>query len=251
LSARVGCATFISSAGEIAMTTGPQSVISESSLFGAPWKQAVGGATLAAWFYFVGWAYSYFYFRFFHIDIFEIDMPLEFIVMQSTSPIVFALRNYWHYCFVLILISLAIIALIARSKFRFIVAARELILHNRRRVQLAVVIVILLVPYYGGLEIAKVAGTNQARNVWAAEAPEIQFSFAKDESDVAANSRLSKANDAHELRYLLATRDFYYVFTAEKARVKNYIPDGMVFKIRNDAVDSVWIRRRGGFINGP
>ena len=211
----------------------------------------MAGVILAAWFYFVGWVYSYFYFRFFHVDIFEIDMPVEFVVVQSTSPIIYTLRHYWYLLLIFVLLIIAILFLALRNKRSLAAPSRQLLTQHKRGVELALAATVALILYYGGLKVAKVAGTEQAQHVWSAEAPEIQFSFAKDEAELMASSRLGRANDAYELRYLFATKDFYYVFIAEKPRVKNYIGDGMVFKVRNDAIDSVWIRRRGGYADAP
>lgn len=220
-------------------------------MFGSPWKQAVAGVVLAAWFYFAGWVYSYYYFRFFHIDIFEIDMPLEFIVVQSTSPILFATRNYWGAFAAAVAPFLIIVWLIAYGPEAPMPARRRFLGRHRQKLDVVFGLAVAAILYFGGLSVAKIAANHQAREVWAADAPEIQFVFAAGEKDAITGSRLRAANDALDLRYLIATKDFYYVFIADKPQVRDYVPDGVVFKVRSDAVDSVWIRRRGGFINAP
>jgi hypothetical protein len=231
------------------MNAGSPSGSSKAALFGAPWKQAVTGVVLAAWFYFVGWVYTYFYFRFFHIDIFEIDLPLEYIIVQATTPVVFVFGNYWLY-FAAAAIVLAIVFFCIRRSGRWpAVAFRGFIHKHRRTLEFPCAALIVVALYVYGFEIAQLAANNRAQEVWISDAPEIQFFFTSDEKGSIEKSKLNELNDAYALRYLLATKDFYYVFIAEKAPKPGYVPDGLVFKVRSDAVDYVWIRRRGGSTN--
>lgn len=231
------------------MNAGSRSGSSEASLFGAPWKQAVTGIVLAAWFYFIGWVYTYFYFRFFHIDIFEIDLPLEYIFVQATTPVVFVFGNYWLYFGAAAIVSAIVFFCIRRSSKRPAVAFREFIHKHKRTLEFPCVALVVVAVYVGGFEIAQLAANNRTREVWISDAPEIQFFFTSDEKGAIEKTKLSDLNDAFALRYLLATKDFYYVFIAEKAQKSGYVPDGLVFKVRSDAVNYVWIRRRGGSID--
>jgi hypothetical protein len=232
-----------------ARATDSQTLPEDASLFGAPWKQAVVGVVLAAWFYFIGWVYTYFYFRFFHIDIFELDIPLEYIVVQATTPVEFAFWNYWPYLAGIIALSIIGFVYVRHSPQRHAVCLNGFIRRHWRTLGFPCAVGAAVALYIVGFQIAALAATNRAQEVWTSDAPEIQFSFADDEKGSIEHSKLSELNDNFGLRYLLATKDFYYVFIAEKMQTSNYIPDGLVFKVRSDAVDYVWIRRRGGSIN--
>lgn len=117
---------------------------------------------------------------------------------------------------------------------------------DRLKFPLATACVIAL--YVVGFQVATAAALNQAHEVWtSSDTAVIKFTFADDEKATLEKSRLGSANQDYALRYLLATKDFYYVFMVDNASEANYVPDGLVFKIRSDAVDSVWIRRRGGY----
>lgn len=221
----------------------------ETSLFGAPWKQAIVGIVLAAWVYFIGWIYFYFYLRFFHIDIFELDIPLEYIVVQAITPAEYAVWQDWP-----IWASIAVVATVGflclqRSQRAPITRLRDSLDANWDRLKFPLAMAGVVALYAIGFKVATAAALDRAQKVWTSDAPEIQFTFAKDEKDALEQSRLGAPNQNYKLRYLVATKDFYYVFVANQASTANYVPDGLVFKIRSDTVDSVWIRRRGGSLN--
>ena len=54
-------------------------------------EKAIGLVTvlLGAWLYFLGWVYIYFFFLYFSIDIYELDLPIYFILVHSFSVIRF------------------------------------------------------------------------------------------------------------------------------------------------------------------
>jgi hypothetical protein len=232
-----------------ARTTDTETPAPESSLFGAPWKQAAAGVVLAAWFYFSGWVYTYFYFRFFHIDIFELDIPLEYIVVQAITPVEFAFWNYWPFLAGAVVVAVIGIVCVRRCSRQPALWLREFIRGHRRRLEFSGAVAAAVALYVVGFQIAALAATHRAEEVWTSDAPEIQFSFANDEKGSFEHSKLSDLNDHYDLRYLLATKDFYYVFYADTEKASNYVPDGLMFKVRSDAVDYVWIRRRGGSLN--
>lgn len=221
----------------------------ETALFGAPWKQAIVGVVLAAWVYFIGWIYFYFYLRFFHIDIFELDIPREYIVVQAITPVEYAVWHYW-----LVWVSTAVAAAAGfvclwRCRLASVVRLRSFLDTHWGRLKFSLATAGVVALYVVGFKVATAAALYRAQKVWTSDAPEIKFTFADDEKDALGESRLGASNKNYALRYLLATKDFYYVFIADRASTANYVPDGLVFKIRSDAVDSVWIRRRGGSLN--
>ena len=221
----------------------------ETSLFGAPWKQAVAGVVLAAWVYFIGWIYFYFYLRFFHIDIFELDIPLEYIVVQAITPVEYAVWQDWP-VWVPIAVAAAVgFVSLRRCRLAPVVRLRGFLQANWDRLKFPLATAGVVALYVVGFKVATAAALDRAQEVWTSDAPEIQFTFADDEKNALEKSKLGASNQNYALRYLLATKDFYYVFIAEQASTANYVPDGLVFKIRSDAVNSVWIRRRGGSLN--
>jgi hypothetical protein len=148
-------------------------------------------------------------------------------------------------------IILAIASIIlARCNAKWIVVCRGFGVRHKELLGLFLAAIIVCTFYFGGFAISEQAAGRRAQEIWTSDAPEIQFTFSKDKKDSMVQTALSKLNDEHSLRYLLTTKDFYYVFvTATVPDPKSYMPDGLVFKIRTDAVDYASIRRRGGAIH--
>ena len=220
----------------------------ETSLFGSPWKQAIVGIVLAAWVYFIGWIYFYFYLRFFHIDIFELDIPREYIVVQAITPVKYALWQDWP-VWAPILVAAAGFLCLRRCRLEPVVRLRNFLDAEWNRLKFPLTTAGVVALYLVGFKVATAAALDQAKQVWTSNAAQIQFTFTDDAKAALEKSRLARMNQEHDLLYLFSTKDFYYVFFAEKAPPANYVPDGLVFKIRSDAVDSVWIWRRGGSLN--
>jgi hypothetical protein len=206
------------------MTEHGQAGAPELSLFGSPWKQAVTGVVLVAWFYLIGWVYTYFYLRFFHIDIFELDIPLEYIFVQAITPVEFSLWNYWLYLTGIIVLSGAVIFSIRRCTVRPVKWLRELIHRYRKRLVFPSAIAVAALLYIVGFQIAALAATNRAQEVWTSDAPEIQFTFADDEKGVIEQSKLGALNTGYDLRYLLATKDFFTCSLPKRCNRKTTFP---------------------------
>lgn len=231
----------------------------EARLFGGSWIEGIVTVLFGVWLYFIGWVYSYFYFRFFHVEIFEIDMPLQSIMVQATTPILYCLRQHYLYPIALILI---VVLIILAELHRPI---RNAWYRHRHTFNPIAFVVVVGIVFFGGFQIAKLAADAQARATWTSEAPEIQFVFKPEPAQAGrpaaqANSpapagnttddRLAKFNDRLSLRLLLATKDYYYAFVTDPSSdSKVYLADGWIFKIHRDSVRYASIRRRGESID--
>ena len=220
----------------------------------------IASALIGAWLYFIGWAYLYNYLRFFHIDIFEIDLSLQYVIIHSAPPLNFFLRHYLLPS-VLLLVLPGIAIFFSLTKRR-----QQLLKSNFSKSGNAYVIYFVsgLSIFIGGFYLARKAGESQARDTWISTAPEVYLAFVTDAAkkipadsatkkpESGPQSALQEENNRYALRHLLSTRDTHYVFTRrEVRRTMNsvFIPDGLVFKIPVKNVEHLHIRRKGGWVS--
>jgi hypothetical protein len=226
-------------------------------IFGGAWIEGITTVVVGVWFYFIGWVYSYFFFGFFHVSVFEIDMPIQAVMIQATTPIVYFVRYY--YPVGIILPAFLILIFVLNGPHR---GLRKFINCYKQSCLAILFLFALGVFFFGGFELSKVAADWEARKVWISEAPAIYFSFEQNKAEqtkqanqpdtktTATTDSLMEFNKSFSLRLLLATKDYYYVFVRNpNQNVHRYLPDGWLFKIPGRTVRYASTRRRGGSIN--
>ena len=165
---------------------------------------------LGAWLYLIGWAYLNNYLRFFHIDIFEIDLSWQYVIVYAAPPIDSFFRST---ALPVVLFAAIFLAVLFRLTKKNKEVLRSIL--SKSVTKFAVVSACILAVFIGGLYFAARVGESRARDTWTSSAPAIFLSFVPDVKIESGGERqylLFEENKQFSLLHLLSTRDTHYVF---------------------------------------